>query len=327
MKLLIKTKGGHEQGLGDVTGSISVANEAISLGHDVCIAVEGDKSAIELVRCSGYPFHIVSNASLLAVLASYQLPGSILLNQLNNPPELVAGLKELGWKVITLDDTGPASTLADIRINPEYFVNDSYSGPEYIPLNPVYREYHKKERIFPSRISSVLVTMGGSDTYGFTSTVMEALFNITWVLDITIIAGSAFQSDIFFKGTIGKSNHSVRVLHCLSPKEMADAMLQADLAISGAGLTLFELACTGTPVVVVCNEPFEEETADYLEKKGFGLNLGFHNPPCRGRITDIVMKIGEDGSARRQMSEQGRALIDGRGIERIVDLIFEGDVK
>ena len=70
---------------------------------------------------------------------------------------------------------------------------------------------------------------------------------------------------------------------------MIPLMRSADLAICSAGLTLFELACLGTPVVVICAEIFEEETAQYMEKNGFGINLGFGErvPKFAKRYADV----------------------------------------
>jgi len=319
MKLLIKTKGGHEQGLGDITGSIALAGRAVERGIDTKIVLEGEKPAIELVRNSGIAWEEVKTGSDFFLLLDAFLPDAVLLNQLNSPLELIMEIKKRDILVATLDDTGPAAASADLRFNPEYVIADAYCGHTFIPLRLDYQQENLKERVVSKEVHSILVTLGGSDTYGFTPKVIRALSGLPEEISINIITGPSFQHSRELDLTLRDSQRKFNVIH--NVKDMIPLMLTVDLAICSAGLTLFELACLGTPVVIVCAERFEEETAQYMENKGFGINLGFGERVREHAISQAVLSLISDYGGRKGMSQKGKELIDGTGADRIIDII------
>jgi len=319
MNLLIKTKGGHGQGLGDVAGSIALANEAVNRGIVTTIAVEGEDPAIDIVRDSGIEWNEVKTPADFYLLVKTLSPDVILFNQLNSPEEMVLEIKKMGILIATVDDTGSAANSADLRFNPEYAMADTYCGHSYIPLRLDYRKENLKKRIITKDVHSILVTLGGSDTYGFTPNVVRALYDIPDRIAITIITGSSFQHAIELNSAICDSPRKFNHIHDV--KDMIPPMGSADLAICGAGLTLFELACLGTPAVIICGELFEEETAEYMEKNGFGINLGFGKRVSEQVISDAVLGLISDYDRRSAISRQGKKLIDGAGAERIIEII------
>ena len=108
MKLLIKTKGGHEQGLGDITGSIALAGKAVERGIMTKIILEGEKPAIDLVKDSGFEWDEVKTSTDFFLLLDAFSPDAVLFNQLNSPIELIMEIKKRHILVATVDDTGPA---------------------------------------------------------------------------------------------------------------------------------------------------------------------------------------------------------------------------
>jgi spore coat polysaccharide biosynthesis predicted glycosyltransferase SpsG len=319
MKLLIKTKGGHEQGLGDIIGSIALAGKAVERGIVTKIILDGEKPAIDLVRDSGFEWDEVKTSTDFFLMLDAFSPDVVLLNQLNSPLELVTEIKKRDILIATVDDTGPAAASADLRFNPEYVIADAYCGHMFIPLRLDYQRENLKERVVSKEVHSILVTLGGSDTYGFTPKVVRALSGLTEEISITIIAGPSFQHNRELDLAIGDSRRKFNVIH--NVKDMIPFLRSADLAICSAGLTLFELACLGTPVVVICAEMFEEETAQYMEKNGFGTNLGFGVKVSEHAISQAVQSLISDHERRKSMSVKGKKLIDGAGVDRIIEII------
>ncbi len=86
---------------------------------------------------------------------------------------------------------------------------------------------------------------------------------------------------------------------------------------------MFEMACVGTPSLVVCGEPFEVETATRLEKAGAVMNLGFGGELDYAQVPVALEALAANTDKRRRMSLRGRQLIDGRGCERVVGMIRE----
>jgi spore coat polysaccharide biosynthesis predicted glycosyltransferase SpsG len=319
MKILIKTKGGHKQGLGDVVGSVAVAKSAIARGIATKIAVEGEESAVEMIDTLGIAgIRVNTDTDFFSEIEQYK-PDAVILNQLNSPAEVIRTIKDKGSLVATIDDVGPAAKIADLRFNPEYFIADAYYGREYIPLNPEYAKKNQTARVIGNNIHHILVTLGGSDTFGFTPKVIRALSELPESITITVVTGPSFQNHDDLDMTIKNSRHKFRVLN--NVKDMITLMGQADLAICAAGLTLFEMACLGTPVIVICAEKFEEETASAMEKAGFGINLGFGKKVSETMILTSVKQIISDYERRKIMSLTGKKLVDGKGAGRIVSIV------
>lgn len=99
--------------------------------------------------------------------------------------------------------------------------------------------------------------------------------------------------------------------------EMADAMLRADVALSAAGQTLYELAATGTPTIAVCVAENQVAQALALHRVGAIRLSGQWGKPVV--LSTLVAQLGslELRDARAEMSASARALVDGQGASRV----------
>jgi UDP-2,4-diacetamido-2,4,6-trideoxy-beta-L-altropyranose hydrolase len=70
----------------------------------------------------------------------------------------------------------------------------------------------------------------------------------------------------------------------IGSNRMADAMSWADLAISAAGSTTWELAFMGVPAALLVQADNQRCTVEYLHQHGIALNLGRHALNCRGKL-------------------------------------------
>ena len=102
---------------------------------------------------------------------------------------------------------------------------------------------------------------------------------------------------------------------------MHQTMINHDIAVTAAGNTILELACIGIPSVIVCGERFENETAEILAKKHFGINLGFGGDVSEEKISNTVKRLMLNFDLRAKMSSTGKNLVDGKGAMRIVTLL------
>lgn len=149
------------------------------------------------------------------------------------------------------------------------------------------------ERFIRQNVDRVLVISGGSDAGGIRDG-MVASVEIAYpaaVIDVVKAPRSAV--------------------------EMRDAMLAADVAVSAAGQTLYELAVTGTPAVAVCVADNQVPQALAFERAGAIRLFGaWDESGARERLVAMTAAL-EPRSAREAMSASARALVDGRGAERV----------
>lgn len=324
--IVIRTKGNHKQGMGDIVGSIAIA-DCLKAKNEPCIlAVDDDPEAVSAVKDSGH--ELVAFSSWNEEKKWWEKSKNIkcvVFNQLNSEKGKVVFVKNTcKCLVATVDDVGEAAAVADIRFNPLYHYPKSKTGPEYIPLKKVFQEMHGRKKKYSEKVEKFLVTLGGSDTWGFTPKVMKILQPLSDKLGkTTVITGSAYKHHAELKKTLKNWNGKIELLERVSAEEMARRMFEADLALCSGGLTLFEIACCGTPAAVLSNEPWELETAGAMEKLGYGVSLGFGKNLDEKFLSDTVKKFVSDCGFRKKHGANGRKLVDGCGAERIAKDIIK----
>ena len=114
-------------------------------------------------------------------------------DRLDSTEKHSVNIKENNIKLITFDDLGIGAKYSDINICGLFFNNDSLQGEKilkgtkYLILNSEIDTY-KRER---KKINNILVTLGGSDTYGVTIKVLRLLKNYN--IKATIHIGPSFK--------------------------------------------------------------------------------------------------------------------------------------
>jgi UDP-N-acetylglucosamine--N-acetylmuramyl-(pentapeptide) pyrophosphoryl-undecaprenol N-acetylglucosamine transferase len=103
-----------------------------------------------------------------------------------------------------------------------------------------------------------------------------------------------------------------------------EALAVADLAISRAGGTVWELAAAGTPAILV---PYPYATADHqaLNARHFELGGGaiLVREQDLGRVPALAQELLDDPSRLRRMSEAMRSLARPAAAEEIADELVE----
>lgn len=321
MRVAFRTEGNHQQGMGDLEGSLALADECVRYGDEVLILISGGVEAIAAIRERGHPYRVVESLAAERQVLESLRPDAIVVNKLGSPPEYVEGLKDFGGLVVTVDDAGEGAKHANLRINVLYPIAGAVTDVEYVALRREFQEAHTLPRRVAEEPMEILVTQGGSDTHGFTPRILRGLEYMKRRPHCTVVVGPAFRHRSELEIALAESTLDLTVV--ANVRNMAELMLKADLAVTAGGLTMFELACVGTPAVVVCAEPFEDETAARVAAAGAVVNLGFGGDLDYGRLAGVVDDLLGDGEARRGMSTRGLALVDGRGCQRVVHLIRE----
>jgi UDP-2,4-diacetamido-2,4,6-trideoxy-beta-L-altropyranose hydrolase len=241
-------------------------------------------------------------------------------------PDFVRHLRAAGLRVLFLDDDGrfdfyAADVLLNQNISASSAMYDKREastrlllGLEYVLLRPEFLA-EVQARDYPATVRKVLVTMGGSDPQNVTRKALLALLRMEANLEVRIIVGSGSpcEDELQILAAQRVGFHLEK-----SPANMAPLMRWADIAISGAGGTVWELAYLGLPAIVIALSRDQREIARGLAENHVALSLGWHANLSEERIGDALKSLLDDGERRRAMSERGRKLVDGRGAERVV---------
>lgn len=317
LRVLFKTKGGHKEGMGDITSSLALAEEFRNNGHEASFIINNNLNVINLVSQYDFEYHVAESMTELTNYIEDKMFDIAILNQMNTPEDKALLFKKHSKMMATIEDTGESAKLADLRFNVLYPIDDAVTDFKFIPLSPVFHVKHNAVKAIKQRVEVILVMQGGGDTYGFTPKIIKSLYGITADINISVVLGPNFSHDAELNEVLDKSPRKVTIIRGMD--DLSDLMMEADLAISAGGNTLFELACLGVPAIVLCAELFEVGTADRLQKEGFGINLGFGEYVDEKDVYKAVSLLIHNTEMRVKMSGRGKSLIDGRGAKRVAE--------
>lgn len=218
-------------------------------------------------------------------------------------------VRNAGARRATFDDRGAGAALADLNVVALARASESLAGKKvltglsYMVIDPAIGRYRRKRTVLGSRV----VAMGGSDTYGLTVAVVRALREAS--LPATVVLGPGFRHDQELFAVIDSQFVIKRGIASL-PEEFASH----DLAITAAGITLFEAAAAGLPCIAIPAEVWELEAARMMEKKGACLVAGY-------RAEFDVASLGRP-LPLECMSEAALATLDAGGTARVASEIL-----
>lgn len=234
--------------------------------------------------------------------------------------------------LVVLDDFGHADHYyADIVLNQGLYADESlYSshepettflfGPEYVLLRDEFRERGNYEPTIPERAANILVTMGGTDPDDVTTRCVRALNAVEEPLDVRVVLGPLNEHHDSVSTATRESPHDIEILQDV--RDMSEHMIWAHLAVAAAGTTVWELAHLGVPSQIV-EIADNQRSATILDEYGLANWLGSVDDVSEEDIATGVRELCHDRQSRRRMSERGRALVDGRGAERVRSAILD----
>ena len=176
-------------------------------------------------------------------------------------------------------------------------------GPEYALLDPGFGEAPR--RSLRDDVRRVLVTLGGDPPPDALAAAVRAVRRAAPTAAIDVALGPfASAPEAAGQGiTAHRGLDSLRAL-----------MLEADLGVTGGGVTVYECLATGVPVVGVCLADNQRPNIDELVRAGLILS----EEPS---LEVAVGRLAGDLALRRAMSARGRHAVDGRGAARVADAI------
>jgi spore coat polysaccharide biosynthesis predicted glycosyltransferase SpsG len=212
---------------------------------------------------------------------------------------------DAGARLVTFNDSGSGAALAELHVAAVALAEGErpagrrvLTGLQYLVLNPEVKRFRRPR----TQLGSIVVSMGGSDTYGLTVRVAEALRARKRAA--TVIVGPGFALDKALDGVLGGGLTVKRSLRSL-PEEFS----RHDLAITAGGITPFEANAAGLPCMVIGAEPWEEHAGALLAKLGGCRYLG---PRAKADFSAL-----DEPLPIARMSEAALAAIPADGADRV----------
>lgn len=325
--ILIKVRGGHLIGTGHLFRSLELARK-LKRHFQVIFHLNRDSHLENLLEQEDINHYIEADVASIVKQRDVRL---LLFDEPVSDEGLFAALKQEfpNLKIVAMGYFDYDNEWVDCIIN---LVNHNttksrpsaghiqyYEGFEYAIIRSEFERYIGQERAIPSQVKNVLITFGGVDMGGNTAKILALLGQMGMTdLDVDIILGPLFDNRSPIENMLRSMPFRSHIQSMVT--NVAEHMLYADLAFCGGGTTVMELLSLGTPAIVLPQNSRERRFAQKLEQEG-AIKLLDNSTPIGDNINH-VSGILNSSRKRRMMSNAGEALIDGRGAERVCNIII-----
>jgi UDP-2,4-diacetamido-2,4,6-trideoxy-beta-L-altropyranose hydrolase len=250
-------------------------------------------------------------------------------------------VRETGCRLLVIDDFAHAGRYdADLLVDqnlqadrleyPHVEGTTLLLGSRYVLLRSEFHAWQSWQRSVPPRACRVLVTLGGSDPGNATALVIEALASPTVAdLEARVVVGPGNPHLPALRQAAAAATNRIELLTAVA--DMAETMAWADVAVSAAGSTCWELAFMQLPALLLPIAENQRPVARALQAAGVAENIGPtrmdlplpEGEGIRGAATpqDIaaaLSRLCDDQPRRANYAAAGRRLIDGGGADRVV---------
>lgn len=247
-------------------------------------------------------------------------------------------LKADGVKALFLDDycqDGPYS--ADVVLNQnisaeEYAYREREPhtrlllGAKYCLLRREFAPWREWKREIIPFARRVLVTMGGSDPGNFTEKVIHAIAAMDCNdLEAAIVVGGSNPRAEALLELAEKSGKKMKLHRDIS--DMAELMSWADVAISAAGTTCWELCLLGLPSILVDLADNQTAIAQGLDRRGCAIHVGRSDDVTPLKLAEALQRLLDCKENRKNMSRRCRQLVDARGASRVVSVLLGEEIR
>ena len=238
-------------------------------------------------------------------------------------------VKESGCRLLVIDDMAHLKHYyADIVLNQNlnaekvYYPCEPYTrlllGTQYVLLRREFLAWRDWRREVPEIARRVLVTMGGADPENYTLNVIKALQKLDVSnLEATIVIGAINHHIDVLKALIRRSHIPIRLVS--DAINMPELMAWADVAISGAGTTIWELLFLETPILALTLADNQCYVAEQIELQKAGRNLGRIERISDEALAKAIDLLLRDLDLRKKMVGKARNIVDGQGAERMIN--------
>jgi UDP-2,4-diacetamido-2,4,6-trideoxy-beta-L-altropyranose hydrolase len=198
-------------------------------------------------------------------------------------------------------------------------------GPRYALLRPEFAAARAARPAHGGQIRRVLVSFGAADATGATLKALEALALLEDpALEVTAVAGRRTPQYDRLQ-TLCAAHPGWQLLD--HSDRMAELMAGADLALGTTGVTTWERCCLGLPAVTLTSADNQEPIADAMADARLIVHLGAVPAVSAPQIADAVRGLRAAPALVRAMAEAGRALVDGRGAQRVARRLLGGEIR
>lgn len=303
MTLWLRVEASPEIGFGHLMRCISVAEAARNLGDTIAFVGEYSGIGRQILQRRAFVGTPTRNWPKCV------MPGDVVVFDGYEFTSADHRALPPGVRKGAIDDFGTGRFDVDVLVNPNLPTTTRYDVPDaaQVLVGPQYalvrEEFTARRRSRGGR--RLLVTFGGSDI-GAVGHDVAAWAADHRHFDVTLVLGPA---------TPDRATHpDVDVVR--SPNDVGAVFDEADVAISAAGSTTWELLSMGIPTVLVEVADNQRAVAAPLAGQGAALSLG--RLPLERQRVQLALDRLTNAETRRELAARAIELVDGHGARRVL---------
>ncbi len=337
--VLFRVDAGPGVGLGHLQRSLSLASALRQYGAECAFVthpatLSGDRIGAfgfqrEVLRAES-PWGPEDLAQTCSVLKRREWT-TVVVDSGRKSLEYLQGLRNAGLSVCAVEDLAPFPFPCQLVVNGDAHAErlDYRSslgdtrfllGPKYAVLRQEFWEVPDR-RVVRSQIGKVLITLGGADPHDWMPPLLRMMGELPVPLEISAIIGPYFEHPDKVQAAAGSIRSTVSLV--TDPTSVRVLMEEADLAVSAAGQTLYELARVGCPTVAFVMGSDQTEQLEAIAQSGCVISVGdSRQGDLCARVREALTALLSDARLRAEMTEAGRRLVDGQGAHRVAQAVI-----
>mgnify|MGYP000049337758 CR=1 FL=1 len=242
-------------------------------------------------------------------------------------------IRERNGKLVVIDDLSDRPHHCDLLLDQTYdkspqsydgLVNQSCRlllGARYILLREEFNQYSSKQIVLARKnvdfhAINVLVMMGGTDPQNLTVEITRSLLSLTYIKKISIILSSQAPH---LQSVIALFTDIDRVTIYVAPDNIADLMLENNLAVGAAGGSTWERCRMGLPTLTIISADNQNEIGYKLAKENV-LEL-LSSPIEKNDFTEKLQRFMTRNNYLKK-TEASLAISDGKGCQSVTKEIL-----
>jgi UDP-2,4-diacetamido-2,4,6-trideoxy-beta-L-altropyranose hydrolase len=191
-------------------------------------------------------------------------------------------------------------------------------GPRYALLDDSYAAA-RAPRDRTAAVRRICMFFGGVDAEDLTGRALRALDDPGFkgfTLDVLLGPSSIYASAV---AAYVPAHVAVNVHRALP--SLAGVLSEADIALGAGGGNTWERCCLGLPSIVVSAADNQIPASRALGEAGITLYLGRSDDVDESVLRRAAHALMNDPARRQDMSERSRLLVDGRGAQRVAEVM------
>jgi len=189
-------------------------------------------------------------------------------------------------------------------------------GGRYTLLRPEFLAWRDHAHPQPERAGRLLLSLGAVVEAAALRAVMAGLARVEAPLRITCLTGTD-PVGLDLTRALAPRQHHLEALPW--HEDMPALMAASDLALAAAGSTAWELAFMAVPGLYLTLADNQAGVAAAMGRAGAGIDLGRCDAGLPDRLVTEVAALIDARGRRESLARAGRALIDGRGAQRVLE--------